>query len=234
MLIYGAGVAGYSCWAGKFTPTPDMKTTIMGFLDDDQTKAQHALCSGPKFWAAVRTRKRLVRGFERARKPVSEIIIAMPSASGRQMQSATAYCRAAGIPFRTLPSIAELLDGKMSRQIREVSAERLAGPRAGDISTGEDRGGHRRRIGDGHRRSGSIGSELCRQFAQYGPRKLVIFDQAESEMFMLALDLRKRHPQSELGHRNRRHFSCLAGAQVDGPDMRSTSFSTRLPINMFL
>jgi len=45
---------------------------------------------------------------------------------------------------------------------------------------------------------GSIGSELCRQLAAFGPRRLVIFDQAESEMFMLAMDLRKRFPNLDL------------------------------------
>src|SRR5581483_8597829 len=132
------------------------------------------------------------------RKPVSEIIIAMPSATARQMRAAIAHCRAAAIPFRTLPSLSELLTGTVTPQIRDVSPNDLLGrepvrideSRVAATLTGESvlvTGG-----------CGSIGSELCRQLARFAPRKLVIFDQAESDMFMLALELRKRYPHLDL------------------------------------
>jgi FlaA1/EpsC-like NDP-sugar epimerase len=173
---------------------PRMKTTLVGFLDDDENKRNSSLL-GTQILGTGADAKRLVAYFARVRKPINEIIIAMPSASGRQMQAASSHCRAAQVSVKTLPSVAELLDGKMSRQVREVSANDLLGRepiRIDDRTIAAAIAGESVLVTGG---CGSIGSELCRQLAQYGPRKLVIFDQAESEMFMLALDLRKRHPQ---------------------------------------
>ncbi len=196
VLIYGAGVAGYSL-GREILSQPDGKTAILGFLDDDQSR-HNTLLLGLEILGGGSAAEELVRRFAEIRRPVSEIIIAIPSATGREMQSVTAYCRAAGVPFRTLPSIAELLDGKMTRQIREVSPNDLLGREPVTIDGGRISAaiaGESVMVTGG---AGSIGSELCRQLAQYGPRKLVIFDQAESEMYMLALDLRKRHPQLNL------------------------------------
>jgi FlaA1/EpsC-like NDP-sugar epimerase len=196
VLIYGAGVAGFML-GREIHSTPRLKTLIVGFLDDDEAK-QHTSLLGAQILGTGAEAKRVVAGFARLRKPISEIIIAMPSASGRQMQAVTSYCGAAGVPFRTLPSVAELLDGTMTRQIREVSANDLLGREPVHIEESTIAGaiaGESVLVTGG---CGSIGSELCRQLAQYGPERLVIFDQAESEMFMLAMDLRKRHPDLTL------------------------------------
>jgi FlaA1/EpsC-like NDP-sugar epimerase len=114
------------------------------------------------------------------------------------MRAAIAHCRSAGVPFKTLPGLSELLDGMISPQIREVSADDLLGREPVHIDEtkiGQAIGGESVLVTGG---CGSIGSELCRQLARFAPRKLVIFDQAESEMFMLAMDLRKRHPNLNL------------------------------------
>lgn len=192
VLIYGAGVAGFML-GREIHSTPRLKTIIAGFLDDDEAKL-HSSLLGAQILGRGADAKRVVSRFARIRQPISEIIIAMPSASGRQMQAVTSYCRAAGVPFRTLPSVAELLDGKMTRQIREVSANDLLGREPVRIDESRIAAAIAGEIVLVTGGCGSIGSELCRQIAQYGPAKLVIFDQAESEMFMLSLDLRKRHP----------------------------------------
>ena len=196
ILIYGAGVAG--CMLGReILSNSRLKTTIVGFLDDDPTKQNISLLGANVIGTGADARRAVAR-LERDRTAVSEIIIAMPSASGRQMEAAIAHCRIAGVPFKTLPSVAELLDGKMTRQIRDVSPNDLLGRQPVHID--EFRitaaiAGECVLVTGG---CGTIGSELCRQLAQFAPRKLVIFDQAESEMFMLALDLRGRHPALNL------------------------------------
>jgi len=196
ILIYGAGAAGFML-GREILSNSRLKTNIVGFLDDDETKQNSSLL-GAQILGTGCDAARLVARFGRARKPISEIIIAMPSASGRQMQTVIAHCRTAGVPFKTLPSLAELLEGKMSRQIREVSANDLLGREPVHIDQSKIAAaiaGESVLVTGG---CGSIGSELCRQLALFGPRKLVIFDQAESEMFMLALDLRQRHPDLNL------------------------------------
>lgn len=196
VLIYGAGVAGVTL-AKEIRSNSKLGLEIAGFLDDDEGK-QHASLLGIPILGTGWDAARLVAKFARERKPVAEIVIAMPSATRRQMQTAVANCRKAGIPFRTLPSVSELLSGKISRQIREVSANDLLGREPVQIDEeriGAAIAGRSVLVTGG---CGSIGSELCRQIARFAPRKLVILDQAESEMFMLAMDLRARHPELDL------------------------------------
>ena len=59
---------------------------------------------------------------------MDEIVIAMPSASGRKLSEALANCRAAGVPCKTIPGLGELLSGKVRvSQIREIAVEDLLG-----------------------------------------------------------------------------------------------------------
>lgn len=192
VLIYGAGVAGATL-AKEVRCSSRLDWSVAGFLDDDPSKLGMTL-SGFQVIGNGRDAARLAARFEHHGHPLSEILIAMPSATGRQMREAISNCRAAHVPFKTLPGLSELLSGKISRQIREVSPNDLLGrdpvqidqSRIGQALTGKSvmvTGG-----------CGSIGSELCRQVARFSPSKLVIFDQAESEMFMLAMELRSRNP----------------------------------------
>jgi FlaA1/EpsC-like NDP-sugar epimerase len=197
ILIYGAGSAG-SILANEIRPNPKLNTRAVGFLDDDLQKVGAFLAGipvlGPGRDAAQVVRRQNQLGF-----PVAEIVIAMPSATGEEMHDIIANCRASGVPFRTVPSLSELLEGKvLNRQIRAVSVNDLLGRepvRVAEDAIGEHITGKNVIVTGG---CGSIGSELCRQLARFNPRRLVIFDQAESEMFMLAMELRGRFPALDL------------------------------------
>jgi FlaA1/EpsC-like NDP-sugar epimerase len=196
ILVYGAGVAG-SLLSKEIRSLSGLGTRVMGFLDDDPGK-QGGWLDGIPILGGGADAARLVADFAGRRKPVSEIILAMPSATAAEMRTAIAHCRATQVPFKTLPGIAELLNGNFSTQIREVSPNDLLGRepvRIEESRISEAIGGESVLVTGG---CGSIGSELCRHLAHFNPRRLVIFDQAESEMFMLALDLRKRYPQLDL------------------------------------
>jgi FlaA1/EpsC-like NDP-sugar epimerase len=196
ILIYGAGGAGLML-SKEVRSNRSLRTRVVGFLDDDEHKQGGSL-DGIPVLGRGRDAARLVARFAQEGKPVSEIVFAMPSATAPEMRAAIARCREAGVPFKTLPGVAEMLSGKISTQIREVSANDLLGREPVHIDEsriGQTVAGESVLVTGG---CGSIGSELCRQLARFSPRKLVIFDQAESEMFMLALDLRKRYPNMEL------------------------------------
>jgi FlaA1/EpsC-like NDP-sugar epimerase len=219
ILIYGAGAAGLTL-VKEIRSNPKLRTRIAGFLDDDPAKRK-AVVFGVRVLGAGRDAARLAARFSREGRPISEIIIAMPSASGRQMRAATANCRAAGVPFKTLPSLGEMISGNISRQVREVSVNDLLGRQPVHIDEtriGEAIAGKSVMVTGG---CGSIGSELCRQVARFQPRRLVIFDQAESEAFMLALELRSRFPAlnlfTEIGDicRARRLEEAVSRHQVD-------------------
>lgn len=197
VLIYGAGAAGLTVLK-EFRSNQKFHTKVVGFLDDDETKTGASLAGIP-ILATGRGAAHIVLQYSRRGSSISEIIIAIPSASGRDMRGVIANCRAAGIPFKTVPSFAELLEGKiLTRQIREVSVNDLLGRdpvRVAEDAIGEHITGKSVMVTGG---CGSIGSELCRQVARFNPRRLVIFDQAESEMFMIAMELRERFPTLEL------------------------------------
>lgn len=196
ILIYGAGTVG-NMLGKEIQSDPGLKTRVAGFLDDNPHKLGTYVAGIPVLGAgrdAARTVERLNRT---GRRPC-EIVIAMPSATADQLREAVACCTEAGIPFRTMPGLAGVLQGKLSGQIRDVSPDDLLGRkqvRIDQTRIARAIGGECVLVTGG---CGSIGSELCRQIARLNPATLVIFDQAESEMYMLATELRKLHPELNL------------------------------------
>jgi FlaA1/EpsC-like NDP-sugar epimerase len=131
-----------------------------------------------------------------------EVIIAIPSAPGAVRADVVAACRERGVPVRTLPTVFELLaggGGNFVRQVRGVEVEDILGrepvrvelDRVGAYLTGE--------IVMVTGAGGSIGSELSRQIARVGPRKLILLDHAEEHLFRIQRELeddRHVHPSS--------------------------------------
>lgn len=193
LLIYGAGVGG-AALARDIRANPSMGYQLLGFLDDDPEKVKTMLLGVPVLGPG-RAAARFVERFRNRVPRVDEIIIAMPSATGLQMREALANCRAAGVPCKTVPGLSELLSGTVSaRQVRDVSLQDLLGRepvRLEEKRIQEAIAGRAVLVTGG---AGSIGSELCRQLAAYGPRVLVIFDQAESDLYRIDLELRVKFP----------------------------------------
>jgi FlaA1/EpsC-like NDP-sugar epimerase len=188
ILIYGAGVAGLNL-VREIRSNPNLQYRIIGFLDDNSQK-RHTSLLGVPVVGCGRDAARVVDRYRNHSLHVDEIVIAMPSASGRQVSEALANCRASGVPCKTIPSLGELLAGKVRvSEIREVSVENLLG--RAPVHLEHDRiresiTGHTVMVTGA---AGSIGSELCRQLAQFKPKCLVALDQAESELFRLEMEL---------------------------------------------
>ncbi len=191
LLIYGAGAAG-KILLYEIHSNPSLGYKVVGFLDDDIFKRSVEFLNVPVLGTG-RDAARIVDKLNRQSQKVEEIIIAMPSAGRRQMQEAIANCRGAGVPCRTLPGVRELLVGRvLNEQIRDLSIADLLGRE--EVHLEEERIAEkiagRSILVTGA--AGSIGSELCRQIARYDPARLVAFDQAESELYKLELDLKDR------------------------------------------
>ena len=196
VLIYGAGAAGRML-LHEIRSKGRLGWKVLGFLDDDVRK-RHIDLSGVPVLGTGRDAARAVERFARRSCKVEEIIVAMPSASGRQMQEALANCRAAGVPCRTLPGIRDLVSNKvLSAQIRNVAVDDLLGReqvRLDEAQIAKRIAGRRILITGA---AGSIGAELCRQAARFGPARLIALDQAESELYRLELEMAKRFPTCE-------------------------------------
>jgi FlaA1/EpsC-like NDP-sugar epimerase len=122
-----------------------------------------------------------------------EIFIAIPSATGPQMQRISKLCEQTGLRYRTVPKLEDLLLGRVSvSQLREVNIEDLLGRDSVrlDNEVGREQIAGKVILGTGA--AGSIGSELCRQILRHSPAKLIALDQAETPMFYLQLQLTKQ------------------------------------------
>jgi FlaA1/EpsC-like NDP-sugar epimerase len=121
-----------------------------------------------------------------------EIFIAIPSATGPQMQRITKVCEQTGLHYRTVPKLEDLLLGRVSvSQLREVNIEDLLGRDSVQLDNNVVREQIVGKVILVTGAAGSIGSELCRQILRHSPAKLIALDQSETPMFYLQLQLTK-------------------------------------------
>jgi FlaA1/EpsC-like NDP-sugar epimerase len=197
VLIYGAGAAGRTLLR-EVRLNPSLTIQVVGFIDDNPFLRSASILGVPVMGTG-RDIAEIVDRYKSQSRKIDEVVIAMPSATGRQMQEAHANCRSAGVTCRTIPGVGDLLRGKyLSAQIRSISLEDLLGRE--QVRLDEDRiqesiAGHSILITGA---AGSIGSELCRQTASFSPRLLVLLDQAESELFKIDQELRQKHPDMDI------------------------------------
>jgi FlaA1/EpsC-like NDP-sugar epimerase len=197
VLIYGAGSAGLTLLR-EIRSNPSLKLHVVGFLDDDPKKHRETIMGTPVLGTG-RAAAKIVARYGSRRLKVDEIIIAIPSATGKQMREAVSNSRKAGVPCKTVPGLSDVLQNKvLSRQIREVSIGDLLGREAVQLEQETVRQhifGRNIIVTGG---AGSIGSELCRQIVALGARKLVVFDQAESDLYRIEIELRRLAPTAEI------------------------------------
>ncbi len=121
---------------------------------------------------------------------IDELLIAIPSASGKQMTRISDLCQNTKLPYKTVPALCDIIRGDATvSQFREVSLEDLLGrePVQLGLESVRNQISGRKVVVTGA--AGTIGSELCRQILEYGPASLVCLDQSETGMFFLRLEL---------------------------------------------
>ena len=130
---------------------------------------------------------------------VQEIVVAIPSAEPEDLRRIMESCHATDLPTKVLPGIAEVLAGEAKLdQLREVRIEDLLGRAPIILELPElaaDLEGRSILVTGA---AGSIGSELVRQVAAHGPERIILYDQAETDLYHLELELRHEHPDLEI------------------------------------
>ena len=192
VLIYGAGEAG-AILAREMRRNRALRLEPVAFLDDDPAKrGQHIygveVVGGAKDLPLVTVERE-----------VSEVIVAMPRIGGDLLRQIVALSGAAGVAVRTLPAVNELLDETVSvNRVRPVLVEDLLRREPITIPEGPMRAlvGGRTVLVTGA--GGSIGSELCRQVASLGARRLILFERAETPLFYVDEEARRRFPRVEV------------------------------------
>jgi FlaA1/EpsC-like NDP-sugar epimerase len=194
ILIYGAGAAGATLLR-EIRGNKSLGYHVIGFLDDDESK-RGAVLMGVRVLGCGRQAASIVAHLNRHRARVEEIVIAMPSATGRERREAVANCQAAHIPCKTIPGLGDLLNRKvLAEQIRDVALTDLLGRPAVQLDEAPVREGLAGQCVLVTGAAGSIGSELCRQIARFNPSRLIAFDQAESDLFRIECELRDKYPE---------------------------------------
>lgn len=189
LLIIGAGDAAEKILR-EIRDNPRMNYEVVGLLDDDPNKKGMNI-HGVTVLGSVR------RIHDMAfRDEMDEIVIALPSATAKQMRRIIEACEGTGLKCRTTPGIDELINGKISfRTIREVSFEDLLGRDPVNLDTNSIGGYLTDKVVLVSGAAGSIGSELCRQIAQFHPKNLILFDKTENSLFHIDVEFRQRFPE---------------------------------------
>lgn len=187
VLIIGAGEGGEGL-AREILRSHLQVYQIVGFVDDKKHKYGLDI-HGVRVLGASTDIPKLVRKFN-----IDLIFIAMPSASSSNMRKIVAYCENAGVPFRTLPALQDLVSGKLSvSSLREVSLEDLLGrdPVMLDWKQIESVIFSKVVLVSGG--GGSIGLELCKQISRLRPKKLIVVERSEFNLYALEQELVLNH-----------------------------------------
>lgn len=180
VLIYGAGEAGAHL---AMSLRQHGRQSVIGFVDDD--KALHG-----RDVAGIRV-------FPSASLPeligqygVKEVILSIPSLAASRYQQIVASVASHAVKIRTLPPIADLVQGKyLISQVREIDIDELLG--RSSVPPDEDL---LRRMVEGRTimvtgAGGSIGSELCRLIVRWAPQRLVLFEANEFALYQIEREL---------------------------------------------
>lgn len=166
---------------------------VVGMLDDDSAKRHREIFGvrvlGPKHeigrWAEL--------------LKVRNAIIAMPDASPAQHRLVATQCLQAGVKAFTLPALGQLIaNHDPISQLRSLRVEDLLGREPVAIDTPQVRDMLAGRVSLVTGAGGSIGSELCRQIARFGPARIIAFEQSEFALYTLGEYFAEFFPEVEL------------------------------------
>jgi FlaA1/EpsC-like NDP-sugar epimerase len=188
VLVCGAGEAG-NILIREMQRNRMLGYIPVGIIDDDPRK-RGLRVHGVKTRG---TRAQLPRILREQR--VDEVIIAMPSAPGAVRREIVEACRKQGVQCTTLPGLPELITGDVTvRRLREVRVEDVLGRAPVEVELAKVARYLNGRTVMVTGAGGSIGSELCRQVAALGVRRLVMVEHSENNLFEIELELRDHGP----------------------------------------
>ena len=183
VMIIGAGQGGESI-AREIKRNMNLPIDVVGFVDDADEK-QGQIIHGIKVVGKTEKLDELCKTYE-----VDEFIIAIPSASGKELRRIVKLCQNTNIRFKTLPGLQDLIAGKLvSLQLKDIAIEDLLRRAPSEINLAEIAayitGKTLLVTGAG----GSIGSEICRQILPFQPEKLLLLGHGENSIYTIHQEL---------------------------------------------
>ncbi len=191
-LIIGAGDAG-EIIVREMNKHPEMGISVVGLIDDDPAK-QHLEIHGHKVLGTREDIPKYIKKFN-----VHEVIIAIPSADGNTIKELYELSNQKTVRVKIVPGVYEILNGDVNlSQIREVKVEDLLRRDPVDLKTEDISEYLRDRTVLVSGGGGSIGSEICRQIANFNPKEIIILDINENSTYFLELELKNRFPHLDI------------------------------------
>lgn len=174
----------------RFLNSPHYK--LIGFLSDNHQDHSMKISDYPIYvYESEEDFKNIVTNMN-----VGAIMFSTESDAQKEQNGLISFCANNGIKTLIAPSVDEVIGGRfMKSQIREVKIEDLLGRPEIKISLDTIKDYFKNKVIMVTGAAGSIGSELCRQLATFGIKKLILFDNAETPMHNLRLELEARFPR---------------------------------------
>jgi len=192
VIIAGCGSAGKLVLA-EIKKAGAQDYSVLCFLDDDPSKLGSEYL-GIAVRGNISDAARLAKGLG-----ADEIIIAIPSAKGRDIRRIIGECTVEKVGLKILPSLFEIIRGNVQfGQIRPVKAQDLLGRKIASFDpaeVGEIFRGKRVVVTGG---AGSIGTELARTISKARPAELYLLDIDENGLYFNLVDLRRESPNAKV------------------------------------
>lgn len=191
-LIYGAGSAGQALLREIFRK-PQIGYLPVGFIDDKEALHGEYIQGLPVLGGGLALGRIVVA------QQVDEVLIALPSVRGKRLAEIVTACDQAGRPCKSIPSVEELiLRPERLTELRQVNPEDLLGRNPVQLDAASIARRIQGRVVLVTGAAGSIGSEICRQLATFGPARLLALDIAETPLFDLENEFRESFPECPL------------------------------------
>lgn len=186
VLVYGVGNKSVSL-VKRLQTSPHYKVT--GFIAYGKTQ-RHAIDNLPVYYFTSSDELTTIK----SKCDAETILFASEDDTRTEQNRLVEYCAKEGIKVLFAPKIDEIVDGKLRKGIREIKIEDLLGREEIKISLNEIIENFKDKTVMVTGAAGSIGSELCRQLASFGVKKLVLYDNAETPMHNIRLELEEKYP----------------------------------------
>jgi FlaA1/EpsC-like NDP-sugar epimerase len=187
LLLIGAGAAAEKV-IREIKDNANVPYKVVGLVDDDQNKYGLKIHGIPVVGGLENLQECILR------TRTEELLITVASASAEQMQRIVDLCQKSKTKFKVLPSMGEIIRGKLSvTSSRDIAYKDLLGRPAVHLDQQEIgrylTGQTILVTGAG----GSIGSELCRQIIRFEPKKLILLDAGEENLYKIQMELHHDH-----------------------------------------
>jgi FlaA1/EpsC-like NDP-sugar epimerase len=193
-LLIGAGDAG-NMVCKELKQRTDLGIDVVGFIDDDPKKL-YTIIQGIKVLGNTAQVPDIVKKLN-----VEEAIITIANASSKDIRRIIGVCERTKIKAKIVPGLFEILDDKVRvSKIREINIDDLLGRSVVNFKN------HLPEIVSQYQdkkilitgAGGSIGSELCRQLAHFGPRELILVDKDENSIYEIDFELNSQQAEFKI------------------------------------